>query len=82
MSGSGMLVAKGVGSAVVTATSKSTDEWGNTLSASCNVKVSPNIKLVGPGYVEQGGTIEIKVESPDYDDTSLFSWSSSYSSNA
>ena len=82
VSGSGMLVAKGVGSAVVTATSKSTDEWGNTLSASCNVKVSPNIKLVGPGYVEQGGTIEIKVESPDYIDPSLITWSSSHSSFA
>ena len=82
VSGTGMLVAKGVGSAVVTATSKSTDEWGNTLSASCNVKVSPNIKLVGPGYVEQGGTVEIKVESPDYIDPSLITWSSSHSSFA
>ena len=82
VSGTGKLVAKGVGTAVVTATSKSTDEWGNTLSASCNVKVSPNIKLVGPGYVENGGKIEIKVESPDYIDPSLITWSSSHSTFA
>ena len=75
VSGSGRLDAKAVGDVVITVTSKSTDEWGRQLSATCNVKVTPNIKLNAPSYIEEGGTMEIKVESPEYIDPSLITWS-------
>ena len=48
VSGTGRLTAKAVGTTTVTATSKGTDEWGRTLSASCTVKVNPAIRLSGP----------------------------------
>ena len=78
VSGDGVITAKSVGNAVITATSKSTDEWGNKLSVSCNVKVNSNVKIVGPGSVEPGGTIQLKVESQDYIDPQYIKW---YSSN-
>ena len=78
VSGDGVITAKSVGNAVITATSKSTDEWGNKLSVSCNVKVNANIKIVGPGSVEPGGTIQLKVESQEYIDPQYIKW---YSSN-
>lgn len=75
VSGTGKLDAKAVGNVVITVTSNSTDEWGRQLSAKCNVKVTPNIKLNAPSYIEEGGTMEIKVESPEYIDPSLITWS-------
>ena len=78
VSGDGVITAKSVGNAVITATSKSTDEWGNKLSVSCNVKVNANVKVVGPGSVEPGGTIQLKVESQEYIDPQYIKW---YSSN-
>lgn len=75
VSGTGKLDAKAVGNVVITVTSNSTDEWGRQLSATCNVKVTPNIKLNAPSYIEEGGTMEIKVESPEYIDPSLIEWS-------
>ena len=75
VSGTGKLDAKAVGDVVITVTSNSTDEWGRQLSATCNVKVTPNIKLNAPSYIEEGGTMEIKVESPEYIDPSLITWS-------
>ena len=75
VSGTGKLDAKAVGNVVITVTSNSTDEWGRQLSATCNVKVTPNIKLNAPSYIEEGGTMEIKVESPEYIDPSLITWS-------
>lgn len=70
----GTITTKAVGTAVVTATTKGVDEWGNALTATCTVKVNPAVKLVGPTYVEEGETIEITVESPDYINPSSISW--------
>ncbi len=73
----GVVEGKAVGNAVITATTKGTDEWGNTISAQCNVKVNPAIKLSGPSYVEKGGNITIRIESPDYIDPETVTWTSS-----
>ncbi len=75
----GVVEGKAVGNAVITATTKGTDEWGNTISAQCNVKVNPAIKLSGPSYVEKGGNITIRIESPDYIDPETVTWSSNAS---
>ena len=60
----GTLTAVGVGSAVVTATSVGTDEWGLPVTASCEVTVHEAIKLAGPAYVEMGKTAEIQLDYP------------------
>lgn len=65
-----------LGNAVITATTKSTDEWGRTLTDTCHVKVVPIIKLSGSTYVEKGGNIIIRIESPDYIDPESVSWES------
>ena len=64
VSGAGRIAGTGVGQATITVTSKGTDEWGRTLSASCTVKVNPAIKLSGPSYVEQGKTAELTLDFP------------------
>ena len=73
----GVIEGMSVGSAVITATTKGTDEWGNTIQAQCNVKVNPAIKLSGPSYVEEKGNITIRIESPDYIDPESVTWTSS-----
>lgn len=73
----GVIEGMSVGSAVITATTKGTDEWGNTIQAQCNVKVNPAIKLSGPSYVEAKGNITIRIESPDYIDPESVTWTSS-----
>lgn len=60
----GRITGTGVGSAIVTVTSRGTDEWGRTLSATCKVKVNPAIKLGGPAYVEKGKTAELTLDFP------------------
>ena len=82
VSSTGLLTAKSVGTATITATTKGTDEWGNTLTATCNVKVLSKIKLIGSSSVAVGGTIELRVESPDYLDPESVSWTSSNTSKA
>ncbi len=64
VSGAGRITGTGVGETHVRVTSKGTDEWGNTLSASCRVKVNPAIKLSGPSYVEQGKTADLTLDYP------------------
>lgn len=64
VSGEGRIEGKGVGQATITVTSKGTDEWGRTLSASCTVKVNPAIKLSGPSYVEEGKTADLTLDFP------------------
>lgn len=64
VSGTGRITGTGVGSTTVTVTSKGTDEWGRTLSATCSVKVNPAIKLSGPTYVEEGKTAELTLDFP------------------
>ena len=64
VSGSGRIKGEGVGQATITVTSKGTDEWGRTLSASCTVKVNPAIKLSGPSYVEEGKTADLTLDFP------------------
>lgn len=64
VSGAGRITGKAVGTAVVTVTSKATDEWGKTMSATCSVKVNPAIKLSGPLYVEEGKTAELTLDFP------------------
>ena len=61
---SGRITGTGVGSAIVTVTSRGTDEWGRTLSATCKVKVNPAIKLGGPSYVEEGKNAELTLDFP------------------
>lgn len=61
---SGRITGTGVGSAIVTVTSRGTDEWGRTLSATCKVKVNPAIKLSGPSYVEEGKNAELTLDFP------------------
>lgn len=75
VSGNGVLTAIAVGEAVVTVKTKSTDEWGRVLSRTCRVKVLPNIRLVGPASVNKGGTISVRVESPEYIDPQYITWS-------
>ena len=64
-----------VGDATITVTSVGTDEWGLTLTASCSVKVEPNIELAGAEYVEINGTGVIKVESTAYVAPGDIQWS-------
>ena len=64
VSSAGRITGTGVGETHVRVTSKGTDEWGNTLSASCRVKVNPAIKLSGPSYVEQGKTADLTLDYP------------------
>lgn len=73
----GVIEGMSVGSAVITATTKGIDEWGNALVAQCSVKVNPAIKLSGPSYVEAKGNITIRIESPDYIDPESVTWTSS-----
>jgi len=75
----GVIEGVSVGNATITATTKGTNEWGNTILAQCNVKVNPAIRLSGPSYVEKGGNITIRIESPDYIDPESVTWSSNAS---
>ena len=74
VSSDGVLTANSVGNATITVTTKGTDEWGNTLTETCNVKVNPAVRLSGPEYVERGGTIEIRIESPNYIHPDYITW--------
>ena len=73
----GVVEGKAVGNAVITATTKGIDEWGNAIVAQCNVKVTPAIKLSGPSYIEKGSKITIRIESPDFIDPESVTWTSS-----
>lgn len=64
VSSAGVLTTKGVGTANVTATSVTTDEYGRKLSAICNVTVNPDIKIVGSKYVEKGYQINLRLDCP------------------
>lgn len=61
----GKLTAEKVGTSPVEVTAKATDEWGRTLTATCDVTVTPAIEINGPGYVEVGHTINLTLESPN-----------------
>lgn len=78
VSANGKLTAVGEGTATITATTEGVDKWGNTLAATCSVQVLPNIKIVGSTYVEKGSYIELRVESPDFIDPNLVTWTSAY----
>ena len=82
VSGTGRLTAKAVGTTTVTATSKGTDEWGRTLSASCTVKVNPAIRLSGPSYVEVGKSVEMSLDFPASMAIESKEWSTSDASKA
>lgn len=64
VSGEGVLTTTGVGTAMVTATSATTDEYGRHLTATCNVTVNPDIKIVGPKFVEEGYSINLRLDCP------------------
>ena len=70
----GVIEGKSVGSAVITVTTKGTDEWGNTIKAQCNVTVNTNIRLNGPSYVEETKETTILLESPNFIDSEYVSW--------
>lgn len=77
VSENGVVTTKAVGEADVTVTTNSTDEWGNKISKTCKVKVLPSIKLIAPSYVDVGGTLTIRVDSPNYINPKYIKWSSS-----
>lgn len=75
VSSEGVLTTKGVGTANVTATSVTTDEYGRKLSATCNVTVNPDIKIVGPKYVEKGYQINLRLDCPRNINPETITWS-------
>ena len=60
----GQIIAKEVGEATITITSKGTDEWGLPVTATCGVKVEEAITLTGQRYVEVGYTADMFLEYP------------------
>jgi len=70
----GTIEGAALGTAVITATTKGTDEWGRKLEAQCTVKVNPAIKLIGLDYVEEGGVTKITIQSPDYISPESVTW--------
>ena len=61
----GKLTAEKVGTSPVEVTANATDEWGRTLTARCDVTVTPAIEINGPGYVVAGHTINLTLDSPN-----------------
>ena len=61
---SGVMKAEKQGNATITVTTDGTDEWGDNLRASVNVKVNPSMRLGGPLYVEVGKTAELSLDFP------------------
>lgn len=82
VSGAGRITGNAVGTAVVTVTSKATDEWGRTLSATCSVKVNPAVRLSGPSYVEVGKSVEMSLDYPASMAIESKEWSTSDASKA
>lgn len=78
VSDEGVLTTTGVGTANVTATSVTTDEYGRKLSATCNVTVNPDIKIVGPKYVEKGYSINLRIDTPRNINPDAVQWSTSH----
>jgi len=70
----GVIEGKSVGSAVITATTKGVDEWGNALTATCTVKVNPSIKIFGSDSVEEGKTTTLTVQSPTFISPEYITW--------
>lgn len=70
----GVIEGKSVGTAVVTATTKGVDEWGNALTATCTVKVNPSIKIFGSDSVEEGKTTTLTVQSPTFISPEYITW--------
>ena len=70
----GTIEGAALGTAVITATTKGTDEWGRELKAQCTVKVNPAIKLIGLDYVEEGGETSFQIQSPDYISSESVTW--------
>lgn len=70
----GVVTGNSVGSAVITATTKSIDEWGKKLTASCTVKVIPSVKIVGSDTVEEGGQTTLRLQSPNYISSDFIKW--------
>ena len=62
----GKITANIVGKAVITATTKGTNEWGQKLTATCNVVVLPNAQIVPSNrWVEVGETIDYSLNMSD-----------------
>lgn len=70
----GLVTGNGVGTVVVTATSKGIDEWGKKLTASCTVKVIPSVKILGADSVEEGGQTTLSLQSPNYISSDFVTW--------
>lgn len=80
VSDEGVLTTTGVGTANVTATSVTTDEYGRKLSATCNVTVNPDIKIVGPKFVEEGYSINLRLDCPRNINPEQITWTVSNTS--
>lgn len=78
----GLLTAKAVGSSEVMVTANATDEFGRSLTATCNVTVTPAIKIVGPQSIEIGKSATLKIESPNYINPDDVTWELEWAGNS
>lgn len=78
----GQLTATAVGSSQVLVTANATDEFGRQLSATCNVTVTPAIRIVGPQSVEIGKSAVMEIESPNYINPTDVTWELEWAGNS
>ena len=78
----GQLTATAVGSSQVLVTANATDEFGRQLSATCNVTVTPAIRIVGPQSVEIGKSAVMEIESPNYINPADVTWELEWAGNS
>lgn len=71
----GKITANIQGTTVITATTKGTNEWGQKLTATCNVKVLPNAKILkARQWIEWDEEIQFNVEMSDNFEYTRIEW--------
>lgn len=78
----GNLTATAVGKSQVLVFANATDEFGRQLSATCNVTVTPAIRIVGPQSVEIGKSAVMEIESPNYINPTDVTWELEWAGNS
>ena len=78
----GNLTATAVGKSQVIVYANATDEFGRQLSATCNVTVTPAIRIVGPQSVEIGKSAVMEIESPNYINPTDVTWELEWAGNS
>lgn len=78
----GQLTATAVGNSQVMVAANATDEFGRKLSATCNVTVTPAIRIVGPQSVEIGESAVMSIESPNYINPNDVIWELEWAGNS